>query len=106
MQEFRSGGDVHGAKGLGGLREQHHPMQVMYGRRARVNVDDTQGWRTQMSSVDSSIETAPGSPPVKPGEMRLEVVVLPVSDVDRAKPFDESLGWRPTPTSPSTTDTG
>ena len=27
-------------------------------------------------------------------EMRLEVVVLPVSDVDRAKQFYESLGWR------------
>jgi catechol 2,3-dioxygenase-like lactoylglutathione lyase family enzyme len=26
--------------------------------------------------------------------MRLEVVVLPVSDVDRAKRFYESLGWR------------
>ena len=27
-------------------------------------------------------------------EMKLEVVVLPVSDVDRAKGFYESLGWR------------
>jgi catechol 2,3-dioxygenase-like lactoylglutathione lyase family enzyme len=27
-------------------------------------------------------------------DMRLEVVVLPVSDVDRAKEFYESLGWR------------
>lgn len=26
--------------------------------------------------------------------MRLEVVVIPVSDVDRAKAFYESLGWR------------
>jgi catechol 2,3-dioxygenase-like lactoylglutathione lyase family enzyme len=32
--------------------------------------------------------------PVKPGEFRLEVVVIPVSDVDRAKSFYESLGWR------------
>jgi catechol 2,3-dioxygenase-like lactoylglutathione lyase family enzyme len=46
----------------------------------------------QMSSVESSTETA--SPPVKPGEMRLEVVVLAVSDVDRAKGFYEKLGWR------------
>lgn len=45
-----------------------------------------------MSSVDIGTETA--SPPVKPGEMRLEVVVLAVSDVDRAKGFYESLGWR------------
>jgi catechol 2,3-dioxygenase-like lactoylglutathione lyase family enzyme len=27
-------------------------------------------------------------------DMRLEVVVLPVSDVDRAKAFYQSLGWR------------
>ena len=31
----------------------------------------------------------------KPGvDMKLEVVVLPVSDVDRAKRFYENLGWR------------
>lgn len=35
-----------------------------------------------------------GAPPVKPGEMKLEVVVLPVSDVDRAKGFYQGLGWR------------
>ena len=27
-------------------------------------------------------------------DMKLEVVVLPVSDVDRAKQFYETLGWR------------
>jgi predicted enzyme related to lactoylglutathione lyase len=48
----------------------------------------------EMTSVDMSSDTATGSPPVKPGEMRLEVVVVPVSDVDRAKRFYESLGWR------------
>jgi catechol 2,3-dioxygenase-like lactoylglutathione lyase family enzyme len=48
-----------------------------------------------MSSVDVNSESGTGSPPVKPGEMRLEVVVVPVSDVDRAKRFyAESLGWR------------
>ena len=47
-----------------------------------------------MSSVETSTETTTGSPPVKPGEMRLEVVVVPVSDVDRAKGFYETLGWR------------
>jgi predicted enzyme related to lactoylglutathione lyase len=32
---------------------------------------------------------------VQPGELRLEAVVLPVSDVDRAKRFyAEDLGWR------------
>jgi catechol 2,3-dioxygenase-like lactoylglutathione lyase family enzyme len=47
-----------------------------------------------MSSVDTRTETAMASPPVKPGEMRLEVVLLAVSDVDRAKAFYSSLGWR------------
>jgi len=47
-----------------------------------------------MSSVHVSSETATGSPPVKAGEVRLEVVVVPVSDVDRAKRFYETLGWR------------
>jgi catechol 2,3-dioxygenase-like lactoylglutathione lyase family enzyme len=35
-----------------------------------------------------------GTEPVEAGEFRLEVVVVPVSDVDRAKSFYESLGWR------------
>ncbi len=47
-----------------------------------------------MSSVEASSENAAGSPPVMAGEMRLEVVVVPVSDVDRAKRFYEGLGWR------------
>ena len=47
-----------------------------------------------MSSVDVSSETAAGAPPVKAGEFRLEAVVVPVSDVDRAKEFYSSLGWR------------
>lgn len=42
-----------------------------------------------MSTADTT-----GTPPVNPGEMRLEVVVVPVSDVDRAKQFYRSLGWR------------
>jgi catechol 2,3-dioxygenase-like lactoylglutathione lyase family enzyme len=35
-----------------------------------------------------------GTDPVQAGEFRLEVVVVPVSDVDRAKEFYGSLGWR------------
>jgi len=46
-----------------------------------------------MSSTDVSGEST-GSPPVKAGEFKLEVVVLPVSDVDRAKDFYAGLGWR------------
>jgi catechol 2,3-dioxygenase-like lactoylglutathione lyase family enzyme len=47
-----------------------------------------------MSSVDASSESAVGTPPVKAGELKLEVVVVPVSDVDRAKRFYKGLGWR------------
>jgi catechol 2,3-dioxygenase-like lactoylglutathione lyase family enzyme len=47
-----------------------------------------------MSSVEASSENAAGTPPVNTGDFKLEVVVLPVSDVDRAKRFYEGLGWR------------
>jgi hypothetical protein len=46
------------------------------------------------SSVEASSEGATGAAPVKAGEFRLEVVVLPVSDVGRAKEFYVGLGWR------------
>lgn len=45
-------------------------------------------------SAEVSGESAAGTPPVKQGEFKLEVVLLPVSDVDRAKEFYVSLGWR------------
>jgi catechol 2,3-dioxygenase-like lactoylglutathione lyase family enzyme len=48
----------------------------------------------RMSSADTNSERAAASPPVKPGEFRLEAVVLPVSDVDRARDFYVGLGWR------------
>jgi catechol 2,3-dioxygenase-like lactoylglutathione lyase family enzyme len=44
--------------------------------------------------METSSESAAGIPPVNAGEVKLEVVVLPVSDVDRAKGFYEGLGWR------------
>jgi catechol 2,3-dioxygenase-like lactoylglutathione lyase family enzyme len=48
----------------------------------------------EMSSADASGENTTGAAPVRAGEMKLEVVVVPVSDVDRAKQFYEGLGWR------------
>ena len=47
-----------------------------------------------MSTTGTSSEDSTGTPSAKPGEARLEVVVLPVSDVDRAKRFYQGLGWR------------
>ena len=47
-----------------------------------------------MSSTGASGETSTESPEVGTVDMKLEVVTLPVSDVDRAKSFYLSLGWR------------
>jgi len=47
-----------------------------------------------MSSTGSSTETATAAPEVGMCDMKLEVVTIPVSDVDRAKSFYQSLGWR------------
>jgi catechol 2,3-dioxygenase-like lactoylglutathione lyase family enzyme len=45
------------------------------------------------SSDDSSESTSPMQSPLGV-DMKLEVVTLPVADVDRAKSFYQSLGWR------------
>ena len=46
-----------------------------------------------MSTAPVSSKSVAGSRPTAV-DMKLEVVTLPVSDVDRAKRFYESLGWR------------
>jgi catechol 2,3-dioxygenase-like lactoylglutathione lyase family enzyme len=48
-----------------------------------------------VSTIDTSRLTATPAPEVERGAMRLEVVALPVIDVDRAKEFYvTTLGWR------------
>ena len=47
-----------------------------------------------MSSTGLSVESPAAVPHVGVCDMKLEVVTLPVSDVDRAKRFYEGLGWR------------
>ncbi len=47
-----------------------------------------------MASTDVSSNTSMGMPEPGTIDMKLEVVTLPVSDVDRAKRFYQSLGWR------------
>ncbi len=47
-----------------------------------------------MTSIDVSSATSTEMPEVGTVDMKLEVVTLPVSDVDRAKRFYQSLGWR------------
>jgi len=47
-----------------------------------------------MSSTETSAGTQTDTPASGTIDMKLEVVALPVSDVDRAKRFYQSLGWR------------
>ena len=47
-----------------------------------------------MSSTQARSDAGTESPRAATVDMKLEVVVIPVSDVDRAKRFYEGLGWR------------
>ena len=47
-----------------------------------------------MSSTETRGSHSTGGPSVGTVDMKLEVVVIPVSDVDRAKAFYTGLGWR------------
>ena len=47
-----------------------------------------------MSSTQVRSEAAIETPRARRVDMKLEVVVIPVSDVDRAKHFYSNLGWR------------
>jgi catechol 2,3-dioxygenase-like lactoylglutathione lyase family enzyme len=47
-----------------------------------------------MSNTEMRSETAVETPKARGVDMKLEIVVVPVSDVDRAKGFYSKLGWR------------
>ena len=47
-----------------------------------------------MSTAEVRSNDVSGIASVDNADMKLEVVVIPVSDVDRAKEFYASLGWR------------
>ncbi|MEJ0046236.1 MAG: VOC family protein [Rhodospirillales bacterium] len=47
-----------------------------------------------MSSTLERVETAIGAAKARAVDMKFEIVVIPVSDVDRAKRFYGDLGWR------------
>ena len=47
-----------------------------------------------MSTTLARSKPAPQSAKTPVSDMKLEVVVIPVSDVDRAKAFYQSMGWR------------
>jgi catechol 2,3-dioxygenase-like lactoylglutathione lyase family enzyme len=66
---------------------------ILVRRRDANNTRPQQHEEDAMSSSDTGA-AAPTQLP-EPGELRLEVVVVPVSDVDRAKAFYvDTLGWR------------
>jgi catechol 2,3-dioxygenase-like lactoylglutathione lyase family enzyme len=61
----------------------------------RMSVDG--GFQPQephMSATETPTPTITDHAPTRTFEMKLEVVVIPVSDVDRAKAFYVGLGWR------------
>ncbi len=45
-------------------------------------------------STETGTRSASAAPPTGALDMKLEVITVPVSDVDRAKAFYEGLGWR------------
>ena len=47
-----------------------------------------------MTSTDVSSDTSAQTSEAGTVDMKLEVVTVPVSDVDRAKRFYQGLGWR------------
>ena len=59
--------------------EREHPL-LCYGGHDEQHTND--GW------------TRSHRPDTAPVDQKLEVVIIPVSDVDRAKKFYEGLGWR------------
>jgi hypothetical protein len=56
-----------------------------------------------MSTTGVRRDDTNGIASVKDVDLKLEVVVIPASNVDRAKEFDGSLGWRLDGTSRSIT---
>jgi catechol 2,3-dioxygenase-like lactoylglutathione lyase family enzyme len=56
-----------------------------------MSVTDTE---ITMSSTQTVTETAARTSTTATVDLKLEVVVIPVADVDRAKRFYEGLGWR------------
>ena len=52
-----------------------------------------------MATVTSEVQTDATTASVAKVDMKFEIVVIPVSDADRAKEFYSRLGWRLVPPS-------
>ena len=62
--------------------------------KARGSTEYQSTREVNMSSTGVGTDTSTGTPELGTVDMKLEVVTLAVSDVDRAKAFYQSLGWR------------
>ena len=72
-----------------------HPVAQQVGLERRVHQLGDVGARVGQAEEDGpSAESATGLNEPGTIDMKLEVVTLPVSDVDRAKEFYASMGWR------------
>ena len=69
------------------------PLQTWRLRRDRFP-STTDPTEATMSSAQARSDAGTDSPRAATVDMKLEVVVIPVSDVDRAAEFYERLGWR------------
>jgi catechol 2,3-dioxygenase-like lactoylglutathione lyase family enzyme len=69
------------------------PLVTQEDKRAKVVVGD-QAREVPMSTTAVQEDGATGSGEEGPVDMKLEVVVLPVSDVEKADAFYRGLGWR------------
>src|SRR5262245_44003712 len=65
---------------------------IMLRPQGRQRVDTTQEGAMSTTAVRSNSATSNVS--AARVDMKFEIVVIPVSDVDRAKKFYQSLGWR------------
>jgi catechol 2,3-dioxygenase-like lactoylglutathione lyase family enzyme len=62
--------------------------------RGSILIHASRNTEVTMSSTQTGNEHTTGIPTAVTVDLKLEVVVVPVSDVDQAKRFYESLGWR------------
>src|SRR5215510_14839676 len=63
-------------------------------RRSPDRVSSNPRLTTKENAMSNTQTSKTQSTRTAPVDMKLEVVVVPVTDVDRAKRFYESLGWR------------
>jgi len=74
-------------------RHQGLPLARRGGRRARVFGNNDATKEAAMSTSDVGTDDTAGDSRVRNVDLKIEAVVIPVSDVNRAEAFYASLGW-------------